>query len=587
MQDYLMKRRVAAMCLENELKNRIDTASGREKASLVLKKCRIINVFSCEIIEGDIAIEEGKVAGIGDYHGECEINIDGRYVSPGFIDGHVHIESSMVTPLQYARAVLPKGTTAVIADPHEIANVCGLKGIQYMLKASEGLPIDIYIMLPSCVPSTVFESAGAVLPAEMLKTLLGHKKVLGMGEMMDYPGVIAARSENIKKIAAADNFIIDGHGPNIKDRDLNAYAAAGIKTEHECSTADEMIERLRLGMYVLIREGSAAKNLKALIKGVNRENSRRCLFCTDDKHPEDIMRGHIDNNLRLAVNEGLDPVTAIQMATLNAAECYGLKNKGAVAPGFDADLVVLEDLKEFKARQVYKNGKLAAENGVPLFEANAFDYSDVKGTVNIKPLTEKSLEIRLDTDVVNVIKLIPNSILTQRVTRKVHTEEGIFQYHKSLDILKLAVIERHNATGNVGLGLVEDYQLKNGAIASTIAHDSHNIIVIGKDDKDMLLAVNEVARIGGGICICSGGRVLYTLPLPIAGLITQKPMEDVAARLSEMIEIARTKLGVNPQIDPFMTLSFLALPVIPELKLTDMGLFDVGRFDFTSLTVKE
>jgi len=575
------------MCLEEKIKSRIDAAAGRKAASLVLKKCRIVNVFSGEIIEGDIAVERGKIVGIGEYQGEKEINIDGMYVSPGFIDGHVHIESSMVTPLEYAKAVLPKGTTVVIADPHEIANVCGLKGIEYMLRASEGLPIDIYLMLPSCVPSTVFESAGAVLPAEKLKTLLGHSRVLGMGEMMDYPGVITAKSGKIKKIAAAENFIIDGHGPGIKGKDLNAYIASGIKTEHECSTADEMIEKLRLGMYILIREGSAAKNLKELIKCVNRENSRRCLFCTDDKHPEDIMKGHIDNNLRMAVSEGLDPVTAIQMATLNAAECYGLKNKGAVAPGFDADLVVLEDLKEFIARQVYKKGKLVAENGVPLFEADELDYSEVKGTVNIRPLTEKSLEIKLDTDVVNVIRLIPNSIMTQKVTRKVHTEEGMFQYHKNLDILKLAVIERHNATGNVGLGLVEDYRLKKGAIASTIAHDSHNIIVIGKDDKDMLLAVNEVARIGGGICICSGGRVLYTLPLPIAGLISQEPLKVVADKLSEMMDIARTNLGVNPQIDPFMTLSFLALPVIPELKLTDMGLFDVNRFGFTSLTVKD
>lgn len=573
--------------IKKKLKRKIDIAAGRVKAELVLKNAKIINVFSHEIIEGDIAIENGEIVSIGEYEGIEEENLYGKFLAPGLIDSHVHIESSMVTPGQFARGIVARGTTTIIADPHEIANVCGVEGIQYMLNASENLPLNVYIMLPSCVPATSFENAGAVLKAEELEGLIHHNRILGLGELMDYPGVISAEESILDKIIITKEKKIDGHGPNIIDKDLNAYVVAGVKTEHECSTVEEMLNRLRLGMYILIREGSAARNLETLIRGTTKENARRCLFCTDDKHPEDILvGGHIDNNLRLAVKEGIHPITALQMATINAAECYGLKHLGAVAPGYDADLIVLEDLEKFEVLAVYKRGKKVAENKKSLFDVEAFDHSKVTHTVNMKPITKEDLEIKVTSDIVNVIKLLPHSLVTEKVVRKVDTEGGIFQYNKNLDILKLAVVERHKATGNIGLGLVEDFKLKNGAIASTIAHDSHNLIVIGDNDEDMLLAIREAEKVGGGITICSKGEILETLALPIAGLISDGTMEEVDLKLKEMLSIAYSRLQVNKNIDPFMTLSFLALPVIPEIKLTDMGLFDVTAFDFMKLSLK-
>ncbi|RKD31669.1 adenine deaminase [Thermohalobacter berrensis] len=574
--------------MKERIKKMIDIASGREKAELVLKNCRVVNVFSQEIIKGDVAIDSGKIVGIGEYEGLNETDLNDSYVAPGLIDGHVHIESSMVSPIQFARGVVPLGTTTIIADPHEIANVCGIEGIKYMINASEGLPLNIYFMLPSCVPATSFENAGAVLGADELREMIDHDKILGLGELMDYPSVISGNEKTIDKIVVAKDKIIDGHGPNIKDKDLNAYVVAGVRTEHECSTVEEMIDRLRLGMYISIREGSAARNLRTLIRAVNKENIRRCLFCTDDKHPEDILKaGHIDNNVRLAIKNGIDPISAIQMGTINAAECYGLKNIGAIAPGYDADIIVLDSLENFNITKVYKNGKLVAENKKPLFRETECDYSNVTDTVRIKEITKKDLEIKLKSDIVNVISLLPRNLVTEKVVRKVDTENGVFKYHKDLDILKLAVIERHKATGNIGLGLVENFKLKGGAIASTIAHDSHNLIVVGDNDDDMLLAIKEVSSVGGGITICSEGRVLKTLPLPIAGLISDKSMSEVNESLKEMLDIAYNKLNVNPDIDPFMTLSFLALPVIPEIKVTDLGLFDVNKFDFIELNVNE
>ncbi|SNS60184.1 Adenine deaminase [Anaerovirgula multivorans] len=574
--------------MKEKLKRKIDIGAGREKAEVVLKNAKIVNVFSHEIIEGDIAIDDGRIVGIGEYEGIKECDIDGRYVAPGLIDSHVHIESSMVTPGEFARGVVPRGTTTIIADPHEIANVCGVEGIQYMLNASENLPLNIYIMLPSCVPATSFENAGAILRAKELEGLIHHNRVLGLGELMDYPGVISAEDSILDKIMITKEKKIDGHGPNIIGKELNAYVAAGVKTEHECSTVEEMQDRLRLGMYILIREGSAARNLKTLIRGITRENARRCLFCTDDKHPEDILvGGHIDNNLRLAVKEGVHPITALQMATINAAECYGLKDLGAIAPGYDADLVVLEDLQNFEVLEVYKKGNKVAENKKPLFDIVDSDHAKVMYTINMELITKEDLEVKVTSDIVNVIKLLPHSLVTQKVVRKVDAEKGIFQYNKNLDILKLAVIERHKATGNIGLGLVEDFKMKNGAIASTIAHDSHNLIVIGDNDEDIVLAIKEVEKVGGGITICSKGEILKTLPLPIAGLISDGTMEKVNLQLKEMLNIAYDQLHVNKNIDPFMTLSFLALPVIPEIKLTDMGLFNVTNFSFMDLTLTE
>jgi len=567
-----------------ELKRRIDIAAGRLRPSIVLKNGKIVNVFSGEIIEGDIAIEGEKIVGIGNYEGVEEIDLGGKYVSPGFIDGHVHIESSMATPEQFARAIIPRGTTTIIADPHEIANVCGMEGIDYILESSKNIPLGVYVMLPSCVPATPFENAGAILKAVDLRRLINHERVLGLGELMDYPGVIKGEDDIIDKLIMAEGKTVDGHGPVIEGKDLNAYVVAGIKTEHECSTPEEMIDRLRLGMYILIREGSAARNLKTLIKAVNKENMRRCLFCADDKHPEDLLlKGHLDYNIRLAVEEGIDPISAIQMATINAAECYGLKHLGAIAPGYDADIVILDDLKNFKVVKVFKKGKLVAQDNKALFSVTMGDYSKVTDTVNIKPVTEEDLKIKLESDTANVMRLLPHSLVTKRIIEKVSTEEGFFKYNKDRDILKLVVVERHKATGNIGLGLVENFHLKKGAIASTIAHDSHNLIVIGDNDQDILLAIEEVSKAGGGITIASNGKILKTLKLPIAGLMSKEPVENIKVDLEEMLNIAYEKLGVNREIEPFMTLAFLALPVIPDLKLTDMGLFDVKNFKFIEL----
>jgi adenine deaminase len=574
----------------NDIRARIDVAAGRKKAELVLKNCRIVNVFTSEIIEGDIAIEGGKIAGIGKYDGTKEIDMNFKYAAPGFIDSHVHIESSMVSPVQFACEIVPRGTTTIIADPHEIANVRGLDGIKYILDSSEEIPLNVFIMLPSCVPATAFENSGAVLNAKELRELIGHNRVLGLGEAMNYPGVINAEESILEKLFLAKGKIIDGHGPMIKGTDLNAYVAGGIRTEHECSTVEEMIDRLRLGMFILIRQGTAAQNLNDLIRGVNRDNIRRCLFCTDDKHPDDILQnGHIDNNIRLAIKNGIDPIAAIQMATINAAECYKLRNIGGIAPGYRADIVIIDNLKDFNIIEVFKSGKLVGKDKQALFDADAYsnDYSKVSNTVKAKKITAKDLDIPLKSDVVNVIRILPHSLLTKKAVRKVDTDNGSFKFNKNLDILKMAVIERHKGTGNIGLGLIEGFELKNGAIALTIAHDSHNLIVIGDNDESMVMAANEVIDIGGGIAICSNGEIKGSLRLPIGGLMSNETMKDVNKTLHSMLEVAYNELNMSKEIDPFMTLAFMALPVIPQIKLTDMGLFDVDSFSFMEICLTE
>lgn len=568
-----------------DLKAMISTARGEEKADLVFKNASIVNVFTNEIIKGDLAIRNGRIAGIGDYSGKEEIDLGGKYLSPSFIDGHVHIESSMVDPSQFAKAILPRGVTTIIADPHEIANVKGMAGIKYILDESENLPLDVNVMLPSCVPATPFENSGAVLLAEDLKELIDHERVLGLGEMMNYPGVINEDKDVLDKFIMAGDKIIDGHGPVIRDKDLNAYVVSGVKTEHEATTLEEMRNRLRLGMYIQIREGSATRNLRALVQGVNKDNLRRCLFCTDDKHPNDLLEdGSIDHNIRLAIAEGIDPIDCIKMASLNSAEAYGLKGKGAIAPGYLADLVVLDNLEDFNVLQVYKEGKLVGENLKPLFDLEKADNSNMVDTVNIKEIKDDHLDINLEGSKVNVIKLLPDNVVTEKVEREVIVEDGKFV--SGQDILKVAVIERHNKTGNIGLGLVEGFGLKGGAIASTIAHDSHNIIVIGDNDEDMLLAVKELEEVGGGITLVYDGKVASTLPLRIGGIMSDQSLHVVSHKLNEMVDLAYEKLGVNRGYEPFMTLSFIALPVIPDIKITDMGLFDVGEFEFIDLSVK-
>ena len=568
----------------------IEIAKGDKKARLVLKNANIVNVFTNEILPGDVAIDHGEIVGIGKYSGDQEIDLGGKYLSPGFIDTHVHIESSKVTPGQFARAVLPKGVTTIIADPHEIANVKGIEGIRYIIEESENLPLEVYMMLPSCVPCTPFENSGAILEAEDLEKLIDEKRVLGLGEMMDYTGVIDRNEKAIKKLSMAQKKgkIIDGHGPLLSGKELNAYVVAGVKTEHECSTVEEMVERLRLGMYIHIREGSAAKNLKELMKAVNKDNLRRILFCTDDKESSELLKnGSIDHNIRLAIRAGVDPIDCIKIASLNAAEAYGLKKLGAIAPGYQADLVVIEDLEKLHIQGVYKKGKLVAQDGKALFSISLMVNSNMKNTVNIGKITKEDLKIPLKNKRVNMIKILPHSLITEKVIRDLDNnivgEKG--ELIQGRDIQKVAVIERHKGTGNIGLALVEGFGLKKGAIASTVAHDSHNLIVIGDRDEDMLLAIEELKKVGGGITIISKGKILETLPLSVGGLMSQEPLEKVDEKLDKMLKIAHGILKIREDIQPFMTLSFMALPVIPSLKITDQGLFDVEKFEFIDLSI--
>lgn len=574
----------------NYIKNMIDIAAGRKKSELVLKNCRIVNVFSHEVIEGDLAIDSGKIIGIGNYEGNSELDLKGKYVAPGLIDSHVHIESGMVSPKEFSKAIVPRGTTTIIADPHEIANVCGLKGIEYILNETENIPLNVFVMLPACVPATSFENSGAVLEADKLKEFINHPRVLGLGELMNYPAVINSEKNVLQKMELMNKHdkIIDGHGPEISGSELNAYVIGGVKTEHECSTVNEMIERIRAGMYISIRQGSAARDLEVLIKGVTSENMKRCILCTDDRHPEDILNeGHIDNSVRIAIKSGIDPISAIKMATLNAAECYGLNKLGAIAPGYNADLIVIDNLDEFNILKVFKDGKIVSENNKPLFHFELSDNIDVVDTVNIKNINKEDLNIKMNSNIANVINIMPHSLLTKRVERNILIDDnGLFKFDKSSDILKIAVVERHNATGNIGLGLVENFGLKNGAIASTVAHDSHNIVVIGDNDEDILTAIKEVNKINGGITICSKGKVVETLELPIAGLMSNLSIQEVSDKLEKMLKISYEELEVNKYIQPFMTLAFLALPVIPEIKITDKGLFDVTKFEFIDINVK-
>jgi adenine deaminase len=572
-----------------KLKRRIDLAYGRDPVDLVLKNCRVVNVFNHSIEEKNIAIDSGKIIGLGDYEGKKVIDLKGKFVVPGLIDSHVHIESSLATPGHLAEVIVPKGTTTIIADPHEIANVLGTTGIQFMIDASENIPLNVFIMLPSCVPATEFEHSGATLLAEDLAPFFFNDRVLGLGELMDYPGVINGSDTTLDKVLLAEKLIIDGHSPFVTGKALNAYLINGVKTDHECSTVAEMTEKLGNGMYIAIREGSAARDLEALIKGVNHHNERRCTFCTDDKNPDHIIdEGHIDHSIRKAIKMGVDPISAIQMATLNTAECYQLRDIGAIAPGYDADLIVMDDLETFNAEMVFKKGKLVGQDGKALFEAPAVDLSEVTNTVTIGDITEEDLEIHLKGDIVNVIRLEPHSLVTEKVIRRVSTDANhCFEHNKHIDILKLVVIERHGKEGSIGLGLIENFKLKGGAIATTIAHDSHNIIAVGDSDKDILTAVEEIKRIDGGIAIAIDGVIAKSLPLPIAGLMSDKKMSITAEKLKSLNVIAIEKLNLDPDIDPFMTLSFLALPVIPDLKLTDMGLFDVKAFEFIPIEVEE
>lgn len=560
---------------------RINLAMKREKADLVIKNANIINVFTKEIIRGDIAIYKDQIVGIGNYDGYREIDAEGKYVCPGLIDSHLHIESSMVTPTEFAKAIIPKGTTTIIADPHEIANVCGINGINFMLNQSRDVPMNIYFMMPSCVPSTPFENNGADLSAELIALHLANERILGLGEVMDYTSVISGKEEILKKIDLFDDKIIDGHSPNLRDKELNAYRVAGVMTDHECSTVEEAIERLRLGMYVQIREGSGAKNLEKLIKGLIKYdmNFDRCVFCTDDKHLDDIRKdGHISYNIKKAVKLGLNPIEAICMATINAANCYKLKRLGAVAPGYSADLLIFDSFEHFNVDKVFYRGDLVYENNEIKTEMPKYiNDRNVLNTVRIANVTKEELKIKLSSNKVPVISFSANELLTKKEFAQVNVIDGEFVQDNIFS--KVAVIERHKATGNIGLGIVKNFNIKGGAIASTVAHDSHNLIVIGDNDRDMLIAINELKRVNGGYTVVNNGEIKGTLELKVAGLMSDKSSEYVMETLNKMLKEAR-KLGINEKIDPFITLSFIALPVIPEIRITDQGLFDVTKFEF-------
>lgn len=571
----------------------IDRSMKNKNPDLVLKNANIVNVFTHEIVTGDVAVHDGIIVGIGEYTGDTNIDLKGKYIAPGLIDSHVHIESSMLSPGEFSKVIVPRGTTTIITDPHEIANVCGLDGIEYILNSSEELPLNTYVMLPSCVPATNFENSGAILKANDLGKYINHPRVLGLGEMMNYPGVIYKDEVVIDKLNLAykNKKSVDGHAPRINGEGLNAYVLSGVNTDHECTTEEEMLEKLRLGMYVMIREGSATKDLKNLINGVNQYNYQRILLCTDDKHPEDLLKeGHIDYNVKLAIKNGIDPIIAIQMATINPANCYNLKDIGAIAPGYKADIIVFDDLENFNIEEVYKDGKLVGKEKMPLFTTKENDFSKVLKTVHLSKIDKEDIQIYFEKEdgeeVVNIISLKPHSLITEKSKAKVDIVNNKFEYDNEKDILKLAVIERHKNTGNIGIGLVENFKLKNGAIATTISHDSHNIIVVGDNDEDIVNAVNKVISMDGGIAISSSNEILESLPLNIGGLMSDKDIEYVNSKFSKLVDIAYNLLKVSKDIDPFLTLAFLALPVIPNIKLTDKGLFDVENFEFMDIVSK-
>lgn len=554
----------------------IAVARSEEPADLWLKNAQVVNVLSAEIHSADVAIYEGRVVGFGPYEARQTIDLEGRYLCPGFIDGHVHLESSMVQPSEFARAVVPHGTTAVVADPHEIANVLGLDGVRYVLEASEGLPLTIYVMLPSCVPATQMETAGAELSAADLATLLDHPRVLGLAEMMNFPGVLFRVPEVLEKIGMAGQRPVDGHAPGLSGKDLNAYVAAGVRSDHECTTLDEAREKLRLGMHIFIREGTTARNLRDLLPLVTPANARRCSFVTDDRHPEDLLsEGHIDDLVRKAVAQRLDPVIAVQMASINTAEYFGLRNVGAIAPGYRADLLVVDDMERFGIAQVFAAGQLVAEEGRFLPLPAELPGVPLESTMHLD-LTALDFTIAAGEGLARVIGVIPGQIITERLIVQVPVKNGQAVADPAQDLLKMAVVERHQNTGNVGLGFVKGFGLRKGAIASSVAHDSHNIVVVGADDTDMRAAVEAVAEMGGGQVVVTDGQVKAQLPLPIAGLMSDQPLEEVRDRIEALTAAARELGCVLP--DPLMTMSFLSLPVIPTLKLTDKGLVDVEQF---------
>lgn len=551
----------------------IAVAAGREKADLVLKNAKYLNVFSNEFLCGDIAVANGLIAGVGKYDGKTEIDVSGKLVLPGFIDAHIHLESSMVTPAEFAKAVVAHGTTTVITDPHEITNVMGIDGVEYMIQASQNLPIDVHFMMPSCVPATEIDESGAELDCKDIDLYLDNKKVLGLAEMMNYVGVINGDKNVLSKIVTsqAHHKKIDGHAPELSGNDLNAYIAAGVYSDHECSTFENALEKLRKGQFIMIREGTAAHNLKALMPLLTQQYYSRCMFATDDKHPSDLLHGgHIDYIVKQALKNGADPIVALKTATHHAARYFLLNNKGAIASGYLADIVVVDNLEDFNVETVFKRGKLVFDGEVKDFSAPTVDEKLAEkcfDTFHLDSVTPSSFKV---DGKLGLIGLVGGELLTRNLgtADKIDVEN---------DILKIACIERHKGTNHIGVGYVKGYSLKSGAVATSVAHDSHNIITVGCNDDDIAVAVNAIRDSKGGIAVVENGKIKALLELPIAGLMSDEPLTTVNEKL-ENAKSSAYELGADKSIDPFMTLSFLSLPVIPSLRITTKGVFDAENW---------
>lgn len=568
------------------LEDIIKTAKGENKADLVIKNAQIVNVLSEEIYSADVAIKDGIIAGVGTgYIGEKEIDANGKYLTPSFIDGHVHIESSMLLPSEFAKMVVPSGTTTVVADPHEISNIIGLHGISFMREASKDLPLDVYMMLPSCVPASPYETSGFELNSYDLAMLIDSPWVLGIAEMMNFPGVVNLDSEVLSKIKLGleKRKRIDGHAPYLSDKDLCAYVAAGVSSDHECTNPDEAIEKLRLGMYIMVREGSAAKDLDALIPVLKECPTRKCIFVTDDRYPS-ALKEHINMMVRRSVEKGVSSIKAIQMASINTAEYFGLKNLGAIAPGYRADMLLLENLVDFKPNMVIKNGELVAQEGKMIVDIRQKALSSLRGTVNIRWLDKEDLKIQAKSNKVKAIEVTDGQLVTKCIEANVNVENGYAVSNLDDDVVKILVIERHKASGNIGKGFVKGFGLKSGAIASTVAHDSHNMIVIGTNDDDMFKAIKELVKSQGGKVIVKNGEVVAKLELPIAGLMSEENAQTVIQKGEELKQ--GEKIVGCALNEPFMTMAFLSLSVIPEIKLTDKGLMDVMKCEFTDLFIQ-
>lgn len=551
----------------------IAVAAGREKADLVLKNAKYLNVFSNEFLSGDIAVANGLIAGVGKYDGKTEIDVSGKLVLPGFIDAHIHLESSMVTPAEFAKAVVAHGTTTVITDPHEITNVMGIDGVEYMIQASQNLPIDVHFMMPSCVPATEIDESGAELDCKDIDLYLDNKKVLGLAEMMNYVGVINGDKNVLSKIVTsqAHHKKIDGHAPELSGNDLNAYIAAGVYSDHECSTFENALEKLRKGQFIMIREGTAAHNLKALMPLLTQQYYSRCMFATDDKHPSDLLYGgHIDYIVKQALKNGADPIVALKTATHHAARYFLLNNKGAIASGYLADIVVVDNLEDFNVETVFKRGKLVFDGEVKDFSAPTVDEKLAEkcfDTFHLDSVTPSSFKV---DGKLGLIGLVGGELLTRNLgtADKIDVEN---------DILKIACIERHKGTNHIGVGYVKGYSLKSGAVATSVAHDSHNIITVGCNDDDIAVAVNAIKDSKGGIAVVENSKIKALLELPIAGLMSDEPLTTVNEKL-ENAKSSAYELGADKSIDPFMTLSFLSLPVIPSLRITTKGVFDAENW---------